>query len=735
MTIEFSPMSDDERLKEVLDFQFDDQPHRLELNRICDAAQNLLGVRTAAITIVDEDAKPLPARADGEAGSSTCPDRLCAETLQCDGMLVIPDMLADPKYAGVRFNIGGEDVRFYAGAPLKVEMNGYRGTLSILDTEPRQWSEAEAATLSMLANMVENEIRRRRSAIDLRRQQSLWTQAASLTKVGCWAYNLPCATFEACEQTREVFGLDRVSNGPVDQLTEFLEEHLNEPMGQHFSSLVRTGEPFDTEMQISTSSGEEKWVRLTGQPESRSGKVHRFTGAIQDISEERRRAEAVRRLAYVDALTDLPNRASADLLLTATLAQDFQAGTGTGLLLLDLDHFKELNRTYGSAAGDELLRGVADRLSDAMGDRGIIFRRGGDEFGIILPRMESRDALGRLADRAKHALAEPARHAGRDISISVSVGAAFAGCGTMQESQLHRNACLALTQAKATGRNRVVLFSRQMHEDYARRTRTLKEVQEGLLRDEFQPYFQPVMDLKTLEVCGFEALMRWCHPERGTLLPSVFAAAFQDQALAVQLGDRLVDKVLDHMRRWRQEGIDFKKVAINLSPAQLYAADCATRILEKLQARRLPPSLLSVEITEDVYLGWGTENVRMNIRALHAAGAEIALDDFGTGFASLTQLNTLPIDYIKIDKSFLREREGRAVINGLLTMAAEMGVRTVAEGVERPSQLLTLQDQDCYGAQGFLFSQAVAPEHVPGCIEYYSRSAPRGLRFEGVRAA
>ena len=213
--------------------------------------------------------------------------------------------------------------------------------------------------------------------------------------------------------------------------------------------------------------------------------------------------------------------------------------------------------------------------------------------------------------------------------------------------------------------------------------------------------------------------------------PGVFSTAFDDQWLAVQMGDQLIEQTFKHMQGWIRDRVDFKKVAINLFPAQLYLHGYAGSLLERMQVWGISPDKLTLEITEDVYLGWGMDAVEENIRYLHAAGIGIALDDFGTGFASLSHLGKLPIDFVKIDKSFIQEKQGQAIIDGVLRMAAGMRLRVIAEGIEQPSQLLALQDKDCYAAQGFLFSPAITAESVPGCVEYYKNRAPAGLRFDG----
>jgi len=731
MSREFSPVSEDERLREILDYQFEGNGDRFGLDQICLLAKTLFDVPIAVVTFLGEDRQTFLAQRGVESDGAARQDVFCNETIKSDDLLVIPDASADPKYASNRFVTGPEHVRFYAGVPLSVREGVRLGALCIVDYKARSWSYEQGELLKMLANMAINEIHRRRSALDLKRQKTLWTQAAELTSVGCWAYNIAAGTFEACNQSREILGIGTDIHATDDALKTFLETRFESPIGQMVSDLISSGQAFDQEMALTTARDEQRWIRLTGQPETRDGYVHRYTGAVQDITVARREGEAIRELAYTDPLTGLPNRACADRMLEEALTLDRSAGKGTGLILLDLDHFKELNRTYGSQAGDDLLRLVGDRLTEAFQNHGIVCRRGGDEFVVILPRLDRKKDLADIARQTSEVLKSPATHDGKSISISASLGVAFADRGDIDAVLLNSNACLALDQAKTSGRDKVVVFSSHMHEEYVHKREMIKIVRSGLSKHEFQPYYQPVLDLQTLEVCGFEALMRWSRPDGKVLSPGAFATAFDDQWLAVQMGDYLIEQTLKHMRNWIRDRVDFKKVAINVFPAQLYLQGYADSLLERMRHLRVPPGKITVEITEDVYLGWGTDAVEQNIHRLHEAGVGIALDDFGTGFASLTHLRQLPIRFVKLDKSFVQDKCGQAIVDGILQMAADMQLRVIAEGIEHPGQLLSLQDKNCYAAQGYLFSPAMSAEHVPACVQYYKNRAPLGLRFDG----
>jgi EAL domain-containing protein (putative c-di-GMP-specific phosphodiesterase class I) len=251
------------------------------------------------------------------------------------------------------------------------------------------------------------------------------------------------------------------------------------------------------------------------------------------------------------------------------------------------------------------------------------------------------------------------------------------------------------------------------------RVELLRDVRAAITAKEFVLYYQPVVDIASNSVSGFEALMRWDHPEQGILTPDRFMAAFEDQDLSLKLGDLAFEAALKQMRDWLDEGVEFGRVAVNISAAQFRSGRLAQEVQERLDRWNVPCSRLTIEVTENVYMGWGSEMVSDSVRQLHKAGVMIALDDFGTGYASLANLRQFPIDRLKIDKSFVQNTEDAAIVKAVITLGSSMGMKVVAEGVEDQAQLDALADYGCDQIQGYHFSRPMPAGMVPGYLERF----------------
>jgi diguanylate cyclase (GGDEF)-like protein len=437
-----------------------------------------------------------------------------------------------------------------------------------------------------------------------------------------------------------------------------------------------------------------------------------------------RREQALERVAYVDTLTGLPNRALFQREFTEAVERAQRRDGKVGLIMLDLDHLKDVNDTLGYEAGDALLKSVADRLSQAYRKTDTVARLGGDEFAVIVPHINGYEDLARPTEKVMELLRHPLEHGGKSLSITASVGAAIFPDDDADPAQLLKNADIALHQAKAQGRNRITLFEAGMRTAVEKRIEMLREVRAGLTRGEFVLHYQPLVAIGQngaksrgqQRVVGFEGLMRWRHPMRGVLSPAVFMPAFEDQELGLMLGDAALDSALSCMRAWLDAGVDFGRVAVNVSAAQFRTGRLAETLFERLDQWKVPADKLAVEVTETVYMGWGAEVVADAVRALHKAGVQIALDDFGTGYASLSNLKQFPIDRLKIDRAFVQNEADRAIVKAVIALGAGLGMQTVAEGVEEPEQLEFLAECGCDQAQGFLFARPMAAEDVPAFL-------------------
>jgi diguanylate cyclase (GGDEF)-like protein len=423
----------------------------------------------------------------------------------------------------------------------------------------------------------------------------------------------------------------------------------------------------------------------------------------------------VRWKASHDDLTCLPNRAQFQTHLDHHVRSAGQ--DGFALLLLDIDNFKLVNDTLGHDAGDQLLRTVAERIARAVREGDVIARLAGDEFAIITRNVRTEPGVIAVAERIFESLREPWLYQGRLGECRISIGASLAPRHGDSAEELFKHADIALYDAKSRGKGQLAVFRQSMKSAVEKRTRQISLARHALGRDLVVPYYQPKVRLSAGRVEGFEALLRWRHPTQGVQMPGTIQAAFEDLELASQITERMVDQVLLDMRRWRERGLRFGHVAINVTAADLRQDDFAGRLLEKLHDHGLPHGCLQVEITETVFMGRGAEYVERALRQLHDAGIRVALDDFGTGYASLSHLKQFPVDAVKIDRSFLHDfsldPQNQAIINTVISLGHSLDIDIVAEGIETAEQERHLLKRGCTYGQGYLYGKAVPAQRVP----------------------
>jgi diguanylate cyclase (GGDEF)-like protein/PAS domain S-box-containing protein len=440
---------------------------------------------------------------------------------------------------------------------------------------------------------------------------------------------------------------------------------------------------------------------------------------FRDITGRKQSEERVRWLANHDSLTQLPNR----LLFQERLDELIACSRGSGgfaLLLIDVDDFKQVNDTLGHDAGDALLCTFAERLREAARANDLVARLGGDEFAVLLHRVSHEEEVESAVERILARLREPHIHAGKVLDCSASIGAALFGAGSLTREELMKQADMAVYAAKAAGRANCKIFRPEMRSELQSRLSMVSLAGSALKNDRILPFYQPVVDLRTGQCAGFEALLRWEDPVRGFQTPDTIAAAFEDVSLAAEISDRMIDRVIEDMVSWRAAGIEFGHVAINAAAAEFRSERFAERLLERVHAASLPPETVQLEVTETVFLGRGADYVERALKTLSAAGVKIALDDFGTGYASLSHLKQFPVDIIKIDRSFVRELDtdgdAAAIVRAVVNLARSLDICVVAEGIEQPTQHGRLSRKGCDFGQGFFYSAAVPAREVGGLV-------------------
>ncbi len=440
--------------------------------------------------------------------------------------------------------------------------------------------------------------------------------------------------------------------------------------------------------------------------------------AAQNITERRRAEQRIRYLARIDALTKIPNRMQFQHLLQRSIARARRASQSLCLFYIDIDHFKEINDTFGHLAGDATLETVAERLTAALPENSVIGRLAGDEFAVVVtdlgPDGPGRTETDRLAKNLLNRLADPFFVQGHEVFMTASMGIAFYPKNAPNVIDLIRNADAAMYSSKKTGGNVFAYYKPQMNEAAVERLMTRSKLKRAFERDELLVHYQPKYNLETGEVFGAEALVRWELPERGLILPSDFIPIAEETSLIIEIGEWVLDKVCEDFRVWQRSAASPGRVSVNLSLRQLRQPNFTNRIGAILRSHEVSPTSLELEITETTLM----ENPKRTITLLdqlYALGLHLAIDDFGTGYSSLSALQQFPISTLKIDKSFVRDvasnPDDATLVGTIVQMGRNLNMDVVAEGVETEDQLNFLQRLECTYVQGLLFGNPMSADN------------------------
>ena len=484
------------------------------------------------------------------------------------------------------------------------------------------------------------------------------------------------------------------------------------------------------------------WWSITGRPvHDDIGRFFGFRGFASDLTKIRQSEVELDKLARQDALTGLANRQALRRALDDALVGSVRRKHRCSMFLLDLDRFKAVNDTLGHPAGDTLLRLVALRLQDVIGTSGQVGRLGGDEFEVVLPSISDKKELSNLAQGIIDSLSRPYTINGTAVSIGASVGIVTSDYDDRTSDDLMRDADLALYAAKAAGKGCFRFFAPDMHEAARQRQLMESDLRVALEKGQLWLAYQPCVDALSEEVTGFEALIRWQHPERGPISPVEFIPLAEEIGLIDEIGEWVLRTACAEAAKWPPQ----VTVAVNLSPIQFKSHALPTLVRMVLSDTELPAKRLELEITEGVFLS-NDDHVHDMIASLKAIGLKLALDDFGTGYSSLSYLQRVPFDKIKIDRSFVTgasDLEGRnaALIRAMVGLASDLKMQTTAEGVETQEELALIRSLGCSLVQGYIFGKPMPAEEArelasKGAIDRpVEKYPPREPRMRIIRAA
>jgi diguanylate cyclase (GGDEF)-like protein/PAS domain S-box-containing protein len=477
--------------------------------------------------------------------------------------------------------------------------------------------------------------------------------------------------------------------------------------------LERPGHIVERELPVRLRDGAEIWLLLRVVNLLDEPGVHAVLVNVHDISDRKAVEAELEHQAFHDPLTALPNRSLFADRLDHAVAQRARTGMDPSVLFLDVDHFKAVNDRLGHVAGDQLLQAIADRLATSVRAGDTVARLGGDEFAVLIEHSadtlaDAQDVAHRMLER----LLAPVEIEGTSITVTASIGIAPGSPNATADSLL-RDADTAMYHAKAAGRARAVVYSAEMRERDELRVRVEADLPAAIEQRELRLEYQPVVDLISSDVVGFEALLRWTHPTLGEVPPDVFIPAAERSGAIVELGEWVLRTACDQAARWRRDLSVDVTMAVNLSGRQLAEPSLTDVVLDALDRSGLAPQHLVLEITETAVIG-DTDEARSVLSQLRDHGVHVAVDDFGTGYSSLSYLRELPVDILKIDRSFINAvREGMAlpeIVQGILDLAHTLHLGTVAEGIESTTQLEQLRASGCEVGQGYLFARSLPPQ-------------------------
>ena len=525
-------------------------------------------------------------------------------------------------------------------------------------------------------------------------------------------------------------GLSTVGLDAVGLLRQPDREGARDVLGRWWST---TGVVDDAEVAATLADGSERWFGVRAANLSADPDVAGLVINLRDITDRKRAEQALSHSGFHDSLTGLANRALFHDRLDHALDRTARSGLGVAVVYLDLDGFKMINDSRGHEAGDQVLREVAARIAAAVRTLDTVSRLGGDEFAVLIEESgRVLDEAETVAERVLQSLTAPFLVDGHQIVLSSSIGIAI-GDVSCTASSMMRDADVAMYKAKTTGKARWALYEPEMRTAALDRLELESDLHKAIDEGQLRLMYQPVIELRSSRIVGFEALVRWDHPTRGVIEPNTFIPIAESNGTMVSIGRWVLEEACRTAAKW-QSTFPARKLtmAVNLSARQLAATDIVSDVAHVLVRFGLPAASLILEMTESV-LVQDTETASHRLRALRALGVRLAIDDFGTGYSSLSYLRQFPIDILKIDKSFTDTITHRAelppIVHGLLSLAKTLEMTTVAEGIEFEVQRDTLRDEECEFGQGFLFSKPLDPVDALAMLtsEQAISPAPAGL--------
>jgi diguanylate cyclase (GGDEF)-like protein/PAS domain S-box-containing protein len=601
-------------------------------------------------------------------------------------------------------------------------------------TKPIRWS--------VLPYRIRYMLRAAKAFLDLAKSSASLANAQRIAGFGNWHWTPAAEGYKIqwSDGMYRIFGLDRSRFTPTP-LTIFEAIHPadRDRVKNAMDNALQRQAPYNIEFRIVLPSGAIRTVHSQAEfVFAHDGRALHVDGTVQDITERKLVEQQVRQLAYYDSLTGLPNRRLFKEQLEQALASAKQRGERIAALFLDLDEFKRINDTFGHNVGDLLLREVANRLTQCLrgSDRvalpgnaglGSIARLGGDEFTILLHEIKAVEDAEKVAKRVLESVAQPMLLDGREVVVTASAGMAIYPDDGEDLDSLLKNADAAMYHAKETGKNAVRAYRSSLNRSAGDRLQLESALRYALARDEFVLHYQPQWDVLSGRVVGMEALLRWRHAEKGLLFPDDFLPTAEQTGQIVPITQWVLQTVCKQNSAWQAQGLGCFPVAVNLSSNKFGRKNLAEMVRAALQESTLAPRHLELEVTEGIIME-DLEESMPTLLQLKNMGVRLAVDDFGTGYSSLSRIRRLPLDMLKIDRSFVRDiahdPDDAVIVSTIVAMARSLRLDVIAEGVETSEQAEHLLAQGCHLMQGRLYLAPLPVEEVTARLAVLARAIP-----------
>ncbi|MEM9759764.1 MAG: EAL domain-containing protein [Pseudomonadota bacterium] len=583
------------------------------------------------------------------------------------------------------------------------------------------WSATASADSRLFFAVASDITERLRTQEQLEKTVEQLRLAVDTAKLGIWHANIGSGRQEWNDQQLEIYGIRREDfDYSADAWRpRVLPEYLAE-IDKWSAEIIHRGSVHDVEFQIRRTDGDIRHIRASGVAiRGDDGDVTDIVGINYDITSLKRSEERLRFLAHHDDLTELPNRILFLERLEQRILQAKRIHADFAVLFVDVDLFKSVNDRLGHAAGDTLLKEVARRLVAAVRADDTVARISGDEFVLLLGLASDLDHLSRVIGKLIDAFSAPFVIGRSEVLITVSLGVAVYPQDGSRADELVANADAAMYRAKQDGRNGYQFYSEEMTHSAMERMFIEQALKQALSREQFHLEYQPKVDLATQRSAGLEALIRWRHPDEGNIEPKRFIPVAEHSGMIREIGEWVLNAACQQASQWLKDGVEFGHVAVNVATRQVLDRSFIATIKAALASSELPPAYLQLELTEQTMMQNAAKKTTL-IDELRELEIKIAVDDFGTGYSSLSYLKSLPVDILKIDRSFIEDipehPDDMAITSAVIAMAGQLGLGTVAEGVESDAQAEFLRSRGCHLAQGSLFSAPLPPAEIPAVL-------------------